>query len=134
MGQEQSDEYETSAAPQERPNEIDWKKRYDDLYGKYNLVLSKIGKIQPNDEVVSHISDAAVDGFVKSLLVDPTLNVYAIPDAIEGAVYRNVIKILLHSLARATDSTGIVLLGHKIRFIIEPLEVSDIKSDPETKK
>lgn len=133
MGQEQSNEENT--IPQERVvDDIDWEKRYNDLYSKYNLVLSKIGRIKPTDDVVSHISDAAVDRFVKTLLADPALNIYAVPDAIEGSIYKNVIKILLHSLSHATDTTGIVLLGHKIRFVIEPLEIPVDKSDLEIKK
>lgn len=106
---------------------IDWKKKYDDLYAKYNVLLSKIAKI-PTPQTESRISDAAVDQYVKTIVADPKLNIYAIPDAIEGAVYRNVLKLMLHSIAHTTDATGLVFIGHKIRLVLEPLEEVEKKA------
>jgi len=107
---------------------IDWKKKYDDLYTKYNLLLSKISKINPGtDPIESRISDEAVDQYVRTVVADPKLNIYAIPDAIEGVVYRNVLKMMLHTIAHATDATGLVFIGHKVRLVLEPLETTPVE-------
>ena len=95
-----------------------WKERYDELYAKHSLLLQQ----RPLQAVTSKISDAAVDGFVKELLADPNINIYALPDALEGALYRNILKTILHAMAHATDATGVILLGHKIKIVIEPLQ------------
>jgi hypothetical protein len=70
----------------------------------------------------SRISDAAVDRFVTTLLADPGVNLRYVPDAVEGAVYRNLLTVLLHAVARTSDTAGIELLGHRIRLVIEPIE------------
>jgi predicted Zn-dependent protease len=99
--------------------EIDWKKRYDDLHQKYTTVLERSDQLQSH----SKISDEAVNKFVETILADPTLNIYALPDAIEGTLYRNTIKIILHALAHASDETALIVLGHRIRIVIEPLKL-----------
>ena len=112
--------------------DIDWKKKYDELYAKYNILLSKIAKINPGtDPIESRISDEAVDQYVKTVVADPKLNIYAIPDAIEGALYRNVLKLMLHSIAHATDATSLVFIGHKVRLVMEPLEVTEKNPSPQ---
>ena len=70
----------------------------------------------------SRVSDAAVDRFVTTLLADPGVNLRYVPDAVEGAVYRNLLTVLLHAVARTSDTAGIELLGHRIRLVIEPIE------------
>lgn len=101
---------------QVQTQEIDWKRRYDELHQKYTTILERT---QPPTSL-SKISDEAVNKFVETILADPALNVYALPDAIEGTLYRNTIKIILHALAHASDETALVVLGHRIRIVIEP--------------
>jgi hypothetical protein len=50
------------------------------------------------------------------------VNIYGFPDIVENAIYKNVLKIVLHAAGHMADNSGILFLGHKIKIIIEPVE------------
>lgn len=93
------------------------KDAYDSLYAKHEALLNTR---EPIRDVQSRISDEAIDKFVKTLIEDPKTNIYGFPDVVEGAVYRNVLKTMLHAVSHVTDDSNVLFLGHKIRIIIEP--------------
>jgi hypothetical protein len=101
---------------EEIADNIDWKQKYNELYAKYSQLV-----VTPSN-AESKISDQAIDKFVASLLADPALNIRPLPDIIEGALYRNIFKIILHSLAHTTDAVSLTIMDHKIRIIVEPPE------------
>ena len=99
---------------------------YDELYRKHQVLLEERATraLPPSGSPLaskSHISDEAVDQFVTNLLQDPAVNIYGLPDRLEGAVYRNILKILLHSFVHASDTASLELLGHRVRLVVEPL-------------
>lgn len=95
------------------------KKAYDDLYAKHEALLNARGSIS---NLESQISDEAIDRFVKTLIDDPKTNIYGFPDVVESAVYRNVLKTMLHAVAHVTNDSNVLFLGHKIRIVIEPIK------------
>ncbi len=109
------------AENQDRAALVDHKKAYNELYAKHEKLLQASSSVQP---VQSQISDEAIDSFVKKLLADPKTNIYGFPDVVEGAVYRNVLKTMLHAVAHISDDSSILFLGHKIRITIEPVEAN----------
>lgn len=92
---------------------------FDDLYAKHERLLQTSTTVQP---VHSQISDEAIDSFVKKLIDDPKTNIYGFPDVVESAVYRNVLKTMLHAVAHISDDSSILFLGHRIRITIEPAD------------
>jgi hypothetical protein len=92
---------------------------YDELYDKYEALLTSRG-LAPAE---STISDTAIDLFVKKLLADPDVNIRWVPDAVEGPIYRNLVKMILHSIAQTGATAHIELFGHRIRFHVEPAPV-----------
>jgi len=70
----------------------------------------------------SRVSNAEIDRFVKTLLADPSTNLQYVPDFVEGAVYRNILKAALHALARTSENASIELFRHRIRFTITPMD------------
>jgi hypothetical protein len=107
-----------AAAAPARPAPAGLQAAYNQLYQKHEALLAERAR-NASPAPASRVSDVALDAFVKTLLADPGVNMRFVPDAIEGAVYRNVLKMVLHSLAHASDTAGIELLGHHIRLVIE---------------
>jgi len=104
------------AAPRPAPSGL--QEAYDELYQKHEALLAE--RARDAASVSSLVSDEAVDAFVEKLLADPGVNMRFVPDSLEGTVYRNVLKMVLHSFAHASDAAGIELLGHRIRIVIQP--------------
>jgi predicted nuclease with TOPRIM domain len=104
------------------------KDAYDQLCEKHKALVEDLNIPQAP---ASKISEDAVAEFVEKLMADPKTNIYGFPDVIESAVYRNLLKTVLHAVAHACDESVIVFLGHQIRVSIQPLEVVDDKGKEE---
>jgi len=98
-------------------------KAYDELYKKHTELLQQISEEKLDDiNKHSNISDVAIQNFVDGLLADPNVNIYGFPDAIEAAVYRNVIRMVLGGVEDLFNKVSIDLMGHKITVVMEPYE------------
>lgn len=71
-----------------------------------------------------HQTALAIKHFVDSLIEDEDINIPYVPDCIERRIYRNVLKLVLGTADRVLQSTFIELLGHRIRFDLEPVSPS----------
>jgi hypothetical protein len=94
------------------------KNAYDALYDKHERLLKSI----PLSPVNSKISDQAVDDYVAKMLHDPNLNLKYIPTELESIVYKNVIKLGLHAIAKVSDDSSIQLFNHRIKISVVPLD------------
>jgi hypothetical protein len=62
----------------------------------------------------------------KKILENPETNIDIVPDFIEKIAYVEGINIILKMLSKASNTTYVELMGHRIRFIIEPmLDISE---------
>ena len=69
----------------------------------------------------ANISDDAIETFVKDMLKDPSVNIGLMPDAVESRVYVNMFKILVGILKKTCEDATINVMGHRIRFTVEPI-------------
>lgn len=60
------------------------------------------------------VSIAAVDEIVDEFMGDSSINNVLLPDFIERAIYRNVLKLVLGLMGRVLDTTHLTFLGHNI--------------------
>lgn len=97
------------------------KKQYDELYKKHEEMLNEIREGRGELIPVSTVSNIAVEKFVEQLLADPNVNVYGLPDAVESAVYRNTIRLMLGAMEKVFENVQIEFIGHKINIVMQPL-------------
>lgn len=64
------------------------------------------------------VSDAAVDAFVESILVQD--NSAWVPDSIERAVYKKIVTLCLRALKDVLSSAKVNVGGHEVRFSLQP--------------
>lgn len=69
-----------------------------------------------------HVSLAAVDDVVDDFMSDSAINNPLMPDIIERAIYRNVLKLILGVMGRMLDTTELSFLGHNITLKLAPEE------------
>ena len=95
------------------------RQKYEDLQREYSLhrVSAK-----------STISDETINHYINTLLLDPAINIKVIPDKIERAVYNKLYTTLLHSLSIACDTTSVDILGHQLKFYIQPVSNTHTES------
>lgn len=100
-------------------------KELERVRGEYHKLQTSSQKAQSEREVVlretSQVSEEAIDAFVQKILDDPELNIYLLPDAVEGAIYRNILRITLRSVAKMFDSFSVKVIGHQLRVVMEPV-------------
>lgn len=83
---------------------------------KYNAKLIK--GVEPSGELKSIISKTKINEYVNEILENENINIKGLPDGIERAVYKNVIRIILIVLDKMAKQTEVEVLGHKMRIII----------------
>ncbi|HMP32243.1 MAG TPA: hypothetical protein PKD85_21730 [Saprospiraceae bacterium] len=83
------------------------------------LIAEKEKQVHIPDSI---ISDKAIGAFVQKLIDDPNTNIYGFPDKMEKALYNKLLKTILHAVAHISDESAILLFGHRIRIVIQPLE------------
>lgn len=100
-------------------------KELERVRGEYHKLQTSIQTQQGKREIVlreqSQISEEAIESFVQKILEDPELNIYLLPDAVEGAIYRNIIRIALRSMAKMFDGFSVNMIGHQLRVVMEPV-------------
>lgn len=89
---------------------------FENLKKKHEALLGRSADIPK-----SVISDEAIGSFVQKLIDDPDTNIYGFPDRMEKALYNKLLKTILHAVAHISDESAILLFGHRIRIMIQPL-------------
>lgn len=84
---------------------------------KINLSLAKNETIKP-EIIKSIISKAKVRQYVKKILQDENINIKHFPDAIEEAIYTNVIYMVLKMINNLTEKSEINIVDHTFRIVI----------------
>ena len=95
------------------------------IKSKYERLLSNIREekdLRREISNVSNISNEAIDRFVQSLIDDPNTNIYGLPDRAEKLLYRNTLRLVLGSMEKIFDNTGIEFVGHRLKVTIQPIE------------
>ena len=72
--------------------------------------------------VLKGLSKRRVDEFVDGILSNPETNISWLPDAVESRIYRNVATMGLASLESVLEGSNIMIMGHKISFVLDPIE------------
>lgn len=67
----------------------------------------------------SQLSGDQIKQFVRDNLMK-NHNIYYLPDSIEGALYENVITVILSTLESIVASTKIEIMGHTIEMKLVP--------------
>jgi hypothetical protein len=65
---------------------------------------------------LGEIDDKTIKDIVRRILENPDINCNLLPDAIEGKLYENIIRIILGLLKETLDTTRIDFLGHHIEI------------------
>jgi len=86
---------------------------------KYNIELIQ-GMKNPSQcpELKSIISKTKINEYVNEILENEDINISGLPDSIEKAIYKNVIRIILIIMDKMTDKATFDLLGHELRLVI----------------
>jgi hypothetical protein len=71
----------------------------------------------PPNPLADGFSSQTVDELVNEWLQDPSINIRALPDALERQVYRSTVQLTLNAVYRSLASLhGKALLGHELRL------------------
>lgn len=76
------------------------------------------------------LSAARLDSVVDAFMEDNKINNPLIPDFLERALYRNVLKLLLGLMQQSLRTVGVDLFGHRIRVSLEPIAPGDCVNSP----
>lgn len=68
----------------------------------------------------SSVSDPKIDEYVENLLKEGNLN--ELPEFLERRAFKPVIKALLLSLCKTSETSNVNLFGHRLRIVLEPIE------------
>jgi len=97
-------------------------KKYDELFSRHENILDKIRQERGLTIPVSNISNKAIEKFVSKLLSDPDINIYGLPDAVESAVYKNSIRLMMGAMEKLFSNVQLEFIGHKITVVMQPVE------------
>lgn len=78
-----------------------------------------------DDDVNNTAADMAIDCFVEKILANKNCNIRWMPDAIEKAMYRNVMHLIIGYIESITESVEIRVANHKITIAMEPVQRLD---------
>ena len=56
------------------------------------------------------------------ILKDPSTNIYWLPDVVERKLYENIATVALNAIESTLDTSQVNFLGHKLRFIVDPMD------------
>ena len=76
----------------------------------------------------SRVSEATIAEVVEAFMRDNTVNSPLLPDFVERALYRNVVRLLLTSAAALVDSVDVTVLGHQLSLRLQPPVGHDVRS------
>ena len=66
------------------------------------------------------LSKEEIKRFVDELLLDKDINIGLLPDAIERALYENILTILMKLVQHSLDDLKISFMGHNLKISLEP--------------
>ena len=75
------------------------------------------------------LSQARVDEFVQTLLDDPSVNIWVMPDRIERQLYTNMFNIMLRVLSHVVDESSMSMIGHKLSLSLDPVDAPEKSSN-----
>jgi chromosome segregation ATPase len=78
----------------------------DDDFGLHNHVAQSV------------ISSTLISQYVDEILRNENINIDYLPDSVEKAIYKNVLRLLLLLIDKVGEKTTIDLFGHKLRVIV----------------
>jgi len=89
----------------------------DNKNNKKIIIKEETNKIELSDE------EKVIDEIVERYL--ERCNLPLIPDFVEKKIYKNILKIIISVIEDTLEKTEIQVLGHKIKFTIEPIKEQD---------
>lgn len=79
------------------------------------------------------LSKDEIKKFVDELLLDKDINIGLLPDAIERALYENILTILMKLVQHSLDDLKISFMGHNLKISLEaPDESENSEADEES--
>ena len=101
-----------------------YKKEREDLQLAYENLMKKYNELLKEKHIETNIkiSDEKIKETAVKILEDPKTNISGFPDIIERRIYENVFKIFLNTLAGATETSNIIIAGHRLKLLITPYE------------
>lgn len=103
--------------PSERERRLELElKELQDAYAA-RLIRSQEKVVHPSNIEISNERIAEVaDGIIRN----PATNIQGFPDFVERRIYENALKIMLSTIAGASERSSIQIAGHEIRWSITP--------------
>jgi uncharacterized coiled-coil protein SlyX len=76
---------------------------------------------------------------ISDILKNPETNISWLPDVVERRLYKNIAMMLLNVLETTVENSDIKLLGHHIKFVMDPVTPIELPTpstalDPHSKK
>ena len=81
-----------------------------------NLTMTKLSSAE-----LRKASERKITEFVEGILADPNKNIRWLPDAVERRLYNNVAHVALNLVESMLEGTGVEILGHRVRFVVDPI-------------
>jgi len=70
-------------------------------------------------------SEANINKYIEAILANPDTNIGWLPDIVERRIYKNIATLLLNAMETTVKSSEIKILGHRLRFAMDPIIESD---------
>ena len=86
------------------------------------LLLHEVTDEFSEEEEEEDLSKTVIRKFVTELLNDENININGFPDILEEQLYHKMVTVAIGLLSKVIDTTEVKLLGHRIKFLIEPLD------------
>ena len=71
------------------------------------------------------IAEDVIHKIVDRYLANNMINNTVIPDSIERQIYTNILRLAVGILKDTLEHTHIEVLGHKVKFVVEPKPLID---------
>ena len=108
---------------QQLESELSMERLLKDNLEKQNRSLIKM--MDEDDDLGFHspiaqsvISSTLISEYVDEILKNENINIDYLPDSVEKAIYKNVLRLILHLIDEVGEKTTLDLFGHKLRVIV----------------
>lgn len=85
---------------------------------------------EPRGPSGDQLSADRLDSVVDAFMEDNRINNPLIPDFVERALYRNVLKLVVGLVQQSLGTVGVDFFGHRIRVSLEPSGSGDVVNAP----
>lgn len=75
-------------------------------------------------------SEKNIDKYISDILKNPETNISWLPDVVERRLYKNIAVMLLNVLETTVENSEIKLLGHHIKFVMDPVTSTEPSTPP----